>query len=499
MAELILSGDSLNTGRVAINNWYSGGSMAWSATTGNSIKLVNSTSVLSTGSWAIAGGNGNTINAGSYGTILNGSGHTLSGNFSNILGGKSNTSNGGPYSVIINGKSNSNPADYGFIGNGLSNTVSSTFSTIVNGKTNSIAMWYSFIGNGIGNQVLGYHSFIGAGVSNQTAAGAKYVFVGTGIGNVIYGSSSYASSIINGNNNRIYASASKHSLILGGFSNKITGKYSMAFGKNNTITHDYSILIGIGATTTASKQMIFAAGSGPTIKIDYNAGKFYADDSVVGTPADYAEFFEWADGNPNGEKRFGYAVSLVDGGKISIGNEKLLGIISSNPGFIGDGGEFNWSNKYQLDEWGLKKMELYYTVDIQIEESEKLTSKTIWIDSEWNQYLSEPKNDLQKAQYLISEKHTLTEEQISSKKPEKVYLLSENYNPDIPYIPRSERKEYAVVGLLGKLRVRTSEQITSKFVDFDKNGMAINGKTYRVLENIKDFDGKYGIVKIFFK
>lgn len=498
MAELILSGDSLNTGRVAINNWYSGGSMAWSATTGNSIKLVNSTTVLSTGSWAIAGGNGNTISAGSYGTILNGSGHTLSGNFSNILGGKGNTATSGPYSVIVNGKLNSVPANYGFVGNGVSNSVTSTNSAIVSGQLNSISKWSSFIGTGVSNQITEGYSAIVSGTNNKT--NAPYNFIGAGSGNKIYGTYSYSSIIISGKNNKIYAgTGSKNSVILTGSGNKITGKYSMAFGKNNTITHDYSILVGIGATTTASKQMIFAAGSGPTIKIDYNAGKFYADDSVVGTPADYAEFFEWADGNPNGEKRFGYAVSLVDGGKISIGNEKLLGIISSNPGFIGDGGEFNWSNKYQLDEWGLKKMELYYTVDIQIEENEKLTSKTIWIDSEWNQYSSEPKNDLQKAQHLISEKHTLTEEQISSKKPEKVYLLSENYNPDIPYIPRSERKEYAVVGLLGKLRVRTSEQITSKFIDFDRNGMAINGKTYRVLENIKDFDGKYGIVKIFFK
>jgi len=497
MAELILSGDSLNTGRVAINNWYSGGSMAWSATTGNSIKLVNSTTVLSTGSWAIAGGNGNTISAGSYGTILNGSGHTLSGNFSNILGGKGNTATSGPYSVIVNGKLNSVPANYGFVGNGVSNSVTSTNSAIVSGQLNSISKWSSFIGTGVSNQITEGYSAIVSGINNKT--NAPYNFIGAGSGNKIYGTYSYSSIIISGKNNKIYAgTGSKNSVILTGSGNKITGKYSMAFGKNNTITHDYAVVFGQGLPSQAAKQMIFGVGT-RTIRLDFNAGDGHFAGTVAGGGADYAEYFEWEDGNLNDEKRYGYSVGLVDDGKIKIGNEKIIGIVGSIPAVVGDSAELMWRNSYQTNEWGERLYELYYTVELQLNDGDKIVNKTIWIDSEWNQYSSEPKNDLQKAQYLISEKYTLTEGQISSKKPEKVYLLSENYNPDIPYIPRSERKEYAVVGLLGKLRVRTSEQITSKFVDFDKNGMAINGKTYRVLENIKDFDGKHGIVKIFFK
>ena len=53
--------------------------------------------------------------------------------------------------------------------------------------------------------------------------------------------------------------------------------------------------------------------------------------------------------------------------------------------------------------------------------------------------------------------------------------------------------------MLGKLHVRTSEQITSDKISVDSNGEAINGTDYHVLKPIKDYDGDYGIVQILFK
>ena len=53
--------------------------------------------------------------------------------------------------------------------------------------------------------------------------------------------------------------------------------------------------------------------------------------------------------------------------------------------------------------------------------------------------------------------------------------------------------------MLGKLNVRTSEQITGTTISADSNGMAINGNDYHVLENKKNYDGNYGVVKILFK
>jgi hypothetical protein len=80
-----------------------------------------------------------------------------------------------------------------------------------------------------------------------------------------------------------------------------------------------------------------------------------------------------------------------------------------------------------------------------------------------------------------------------------VPVLNPDYDPSTPYIPRSERPEWTPVGLLGKLRVRTAETITGSTVSANEDGMAINGNDYNVLENIKEYDGDYGIVKILFK
>lgn len=42
-------------------------------------------------------------------------------------------------------------------------------------------------------------------------------------------------------------------------------------------------------------------------------GSVHADKEYTSPCADYAEYFEWADGNPNNEDRTGYFVKLKDG------------------------------------------------------------------------------------------------------------------------------------------------------------------------------------------
>lgn len=78
--------------------------------------------------------------------------------------------------------------------------------------------------------------------------------------------------------------------------------------------------------------------------------------------------------------------------------------------------------------------------------------------------------------------------------------LNPDFIADEEYISREERPEWAAVGLLGKLRVRTAEPIVGRFIDVNAEGMAINGTKYNVLNTIRPHtDSQYGIVKIFFK
>ncbi|QNU68741.1 hypothetical protein EHE19_004300 [Ruminiclostridium herbifermentans] len=80
-------------------------------------------------------------------------------------------------------------------------------------------------------------------------------------------------------------------------------------------------------------------------------GKTYGLSAFNSTGADYAEFFEWADGNIDNEDRVGYFVTL-DGDKIrkaKSSDDYILGVVSVNPSVIGDNYADDWRGKYVTD------------------------------------------------------------------------------------------------------------------------------------------------------
>ena len=113
-----------------------------------------------------------------------------------------------------------------------------------------------------------------------------------------------------------------------------------------------------------------------------------------GSLADYAEYFEWSDGNPENQDRRGLFVTISDGEKISIAgeNDDILGIVSAAPLLVGDCITDEWSGKYKKDIFGA--------------------------------YLPDENGDK---------------------------IISENYDENQEYISREDRSEWSAVGLLGKL------------------------------------------------
>ncbi|MCL2388643.1 MAG: hypothetical protein FWC89_14015 [Defluviitaleaceae bacterium] len=85
---------------------------------------------------------------------------------------------------------------------------------------------------------------------------------------------------------------------------------------------DSALLIGNGTDdSNRSNAFIF----------DFN-GNAFAQNSFISNGADYAEMFEWADGNPTDEDRVGYFVTL-EGSKIRKANaedEFVLGVVSGD-------------------------------------------------------------------------------------------------------------------------------------------------------------------------
>lgn len=233
----------------------------------------------------------------------------------------------------------------------------------------------------------------------------------------------------------------------GGANAEAAGKYSFSHGFYTTAPNYAQVSIGVYNETGESPKpnyydttkSAFSIGNSPTGGSRSDAfrvlgnGTVYADNTTIQPMADYAEMFEWLDGNPEKEDRVGYIVAL-SGDKIvkATGKEgeMIVGIISGAPTVLGDA-PMHWANKYLNDEWGRP---IYETTEFLV------TKKQILEDEGGNAILDEDGN----IQY----------QEVQVKEKAYVRKLNPDYNPDEDYIPREERPEWSAVGLLGKVLVR---------------------------------------------
>ncbi|MFC5703194.1 peptidase G2 autoproteolytic cleavage domain-containing protein [Cohnella faecalis] len=179
-----------------------------------------------------------------------------------------------------------------------------------------------------------------------------------------------------------------------------------------------------------------------------STGAVTSDGVYSSSGADYAEMFEWLDGNPDEEDRVGYFVTLV-GDKIrkaTSANEYIVGVVSATPSIIGDAGGLRWQSKYVTDDWGRIQ---YHDVTI----------PAVYDD-----------NGVE----------------IMEERVERQPVLNPEWDNETPYDAREDRKEWSAVGLMGKLYVRddgTAE--TGGFVRPDDEGIATASETgYRVMKRI---------------
>lgn len=228
----------------------------------------------------------------------------------------------------------------------------------------------------------------------------------------------------------------------GRYNKKMTGSQ---YGFVNT---DDAFVIGNGTSNSALSN---------SFRITFN-GKAYGLASFNSTGADYAEFFEWQDGNVNGEDRIGYFVAL-DGDKIKIANSNdyIVGVISANPSVIGDSHQDDWWNKYVRDEWGRIQYEHVDTVYKEFDENG---------------------NEIEKVR--------------------KDYLpkINPDWDSSQEFAPRESRKEWGIVGMMGKLLVRDDGtcQVNGYCKPNDNGEATASNNGYRVMERVSD-----NIIKILIK
>ena len=341
---------------------------------------------------------------------------------------------------------------------GTNTVLDDTKSTIIGGAT-GISQTKAF--HTTGSIIWGNSIYVGASSAGDTVdesmivgqalrskGEVKYSFVGGTINDL---NNSYGSIIV-GSSNKIGTYNSYYSGKTGGIKNSIIcGEQNsvcslndgIVCGHGNSVNPEYDYddqtktLHGLimggkhGVCTSSDELLILGNGSGTlnnALMLDRH-GDLYIQGTLHQNSADYAETYEWLDGNPQAEDRTGLFVTLV-GDKIILadsGSDYILGVVSATPTVCGDTYNSYWHGKFERDVFG--------------------------------RILKDKNGDM---------------------------IVSEKYDPNRKYIPQSQRPEKSAIGTHGKLVV--VDDGTCKVNGYckpSKNGIgtASTDKTdYRVIE-----------------
>ena len=248
-----------------------------------------------------------------------------------------------------------------------------------------------------------------------------------------------------------YVVARENQLVIGHYNKRGsswkngTGWYSGIYSGTGTST---AFLIGNGTSSSQSNAM----------RADYN-GKLWCLQAYSATGADYAELFEWEDGNKNNEDRRGYFVTLdgINIKKATSTDDYILGVISAAPTVIGNGDD-EWSGRYLRDKFGS-----FITVK---EQEEKIVT---------DNYIDE-NGDMQTSERVVTYEY-------------EHYKENPEYDPNREYVDRIHRPEWDAVGMMGVLIVRQDgTAIVNKYVCSNDEGIATLCEkkecSYRVVEVI---------------
>ena len=333
---------------------------------------------------------------------------------------ENNTISGGSYNTV-KGTRNALIACYATSADGYGNTVAGTNRSSVSGENNTV-------GGCETTHVSGYNNNVTRG-SYHTVGGNGNTVIG-GVSNNVSGQSNQ---VTNGSMN-----------LVAGMQNTVTCSESSVVGEDNTVSGNMSVVAGTDNTVSAARTVtcgsdninskgssmmcgyygnnadnLFAIGNGTSSSDALcfyvtESGAVYAAGSYNTIGADYAEYFEWADGNPGNEDRRGMLVRLEGDKIVPADSDEILGAVSSRPSVVGNSCEEHWRGKYKTDVFG---------------------------------------------DYILDENGER--------------MLSEGYDKGTKYIPRSQRQEWAAVGLVGRLIVNDSGKCSPGGHITARNGIAV--------------------------
>lgn len=338
------------------------------------------------------------------------------------------------------------------------------------------------------SSALGYNNEASGNYSHAEGDSTK----ATGVGSHAEGKSTKASGAYS-HAEGSFTEASEYWSHAEGCSTTASGTYSHAEGSHTeangvcshaegegTIAQDHQHVIGYyndtksapnGDGSAQSTGTLFCIGSGSedspanAFRVT-GAGATIAKKAYSTSGADYAEFFEWLDGNPDNEDRRGYFVTL-DGLKIKKANagDYILGVVSALPSVIGNYDE-EWKGRYILDDFGAF-----------ITETFECTT-------------------------TVFDKETGEEKEVTKQRTK--WKENPDYDKTKDYTPREERQEWDAIGLLGVIVVQDDGTCeVNSYCKCSDGGIATSAKVsessyltpiYKVIDRVND-----NLVKILFR
>lgn len=246
------------------------------------------------------------------------------------------------------------------------------------------------------------------------------------------------------------------SSLASGLGSFAAGDHLVAYARHQTVLGTWnkqssaaSDVLIVGKGTSTSSNWVMGAGSN-CFRVTHTGT--YASGSYNASGADYAEMFEWADGNLDNQDRAGRFVTL-EGEKIRLAgpeDDYIVGIVSGDPSVVGDVHDDQWKGMYLYDIFG----------------------RPLWEDVEVPDWIGKNGRTIVPAHIEHRQKR------------------SPDYDSSQPYLPRSQRREWDAVGMLGKLvAVDDGSCLVNGWCTVGKGGIAVRSDVrtkYRVMERLDE-------------
>lgn len=210
-----------------------------------------------------------------------------------------------------------------------------------------------------------------------------------------------------------------------GYDSHTSGSNTIAEWASETVVGKYNKTTSAPGPNYTGDLFVVGNGSSNTVRanalrVNYASG-CYSAGAWNTSGADYAELFEWLDGNPNAEDRAGLFVTL-EGDRLRLAGPEddfILGIVSADPSVVGDVYDDQWAGMYLRDVFGRTIMEM-----------QDFPAETTQV----------PRED-----------GTMETVELIPARRELAPVVNPEYDHTVKYLPRTQRPEWDAVGMMGKL------------------------------------------------